>query len=109
MTTYAAVLKLGLLLPGAEESTSYGTPALKVHGQLFARWKEDRESLVLRCEFGAREELMAADPETYYITDHYLKYPYVLVRLSRVGTGALRELLATSHRLAAKGSKRKRR
>ena len=36
---------------------------------------------------------MKADPETFYITDHYLNYPYMLVRLSKVSREDLRELL----------------
>jgi hypothetical protein len=44
---------------------------------------------------------MAAEPEIYYITDHYLNAPWVLVRLSRVHPDALRDLLGRSLRLAA--------
>ena len=36
---------------------------------------------------------MKADPETFFITDHYLNYPYMLVRLSKVDRDDLRELL----------------
>ena len=45
---------------------------------------------------------METDPDVYYITDHYLNYPWVLVRLSRVHPDALRDLLGRSLRLAAK-------
>jgi len=51
--------------------------------------------------FEERDEMMAADPETYYITDHYLKYPGVLVRLSRVHPDALRDLLGRARRLTS--------
>ncbi len=40
-----------------------------------------------------RAELIAADPEVYYVTDHYLKYPSVLVRVSRIHRDSLRGLL----------------
>ena len=93
--------EIGLALPGAEESTSYGTPALKVKGKLFARLKEDGESLVVRTTDDERDELMAAEPDTYYITDHYLNYPWVLVHLSRVNPDALRDLLRRAHQLAS--------
>jgi hypothetical protein len=42
---------------------------------LIARLREDGESLLVGTTFDEREEMMAADPETYYITDHYLKIP----------------------------------
>jgi hypothetical protein len=83
------------------ESTSYGTPALKVNGKLIARLREDGDSLVVGTTFEEREEMMAADPDTYYITDHYLKYPWVLVRLSRAHPDALRDLLRRAWRLAS--------
>lgn len=107
MVTYETVRQIGLALPNAEEGTSYGTPALKVKGKLFVRLREDSETIVLRMPFDSRAELMSADPETYYITDHYAPYEYVLVRLANVHPDALRELLAVSHREAGR-PKRKR-
>jgi hypothetical protein len=40
-----------------------------------------------------REFLLAAEPEAYYLTDHYRGYPAVLVRLSKISRQALRERL----------------
>lgn len=100
--TFEDVRKLALSLKNVEESTSYGTPAFKVDGKLIARLKEDGDSLVVGTTFEEREEMMAADPRTYYITDHYLRYPWVLVRLSQMHIDALRDLLSRSWRLARK-------
>jgi hypothetical protein len=50
--------------------------------------------------------MMAENPDTYYITDHYLNYPYVLVRLSKVHPDALRDLLRGAHRSAAAETRR---
>jgi hypothetical protein len=99
--TFKDVRRLVSSLKGVEEGTSYGTPAFKIGGKLIARLKEDGESLVVGTTFEEREEMMAAEPETYYITDHYLKYPWVLVRLSRVSPDALRDLLNRALRLAS--------
>ena len=98
--TYETIRRLGLTLPSVQEGTSYGTPALKVKGKLFVRLREDRDELVLAMPFDQRDELMAAEPETYFITDHYPEYPYVLVRLSKVHPDALRDLLQTAYRAA---------
>lgn len=87
-------------LPGAEESTSYGTPAFKVQGKLFARFHQDGESLVVSVDFDEREEMMAADPEKFYITDHYKNYPWILVRLAKVTPAELRDLMSGSYRRA---------
>jgi hypothetical protein len=88
-------------MPDAEESTSYGTPAFKVKGKLFARLHQDGESLVVGVDFEERAEMMEADPEKFYITDHYLNYPWMLVRLSKVRPDQLRDLLIGSWRRAA--------
>ena len=52
--------------------------------------------------------MMAAEPETYYITDHYLNYPWVLVRLPRVSPDAMRDLLGRAVRLASMTKRGKR-
>ena len=98
--TFKDVRKMALTMEGVAESTSYGTAAFKVRGKLVARLKEDGESLVVGATFEEREEMMRAEPEAYYITDHYLKYPWVLVRLSKVHPDAMRDLLKGAVRLA---------
>jgi hypothetical protein len=104
--TFKDVRKAALSLEHVEEGTSYGTAAFKIGGNLIARLKEDGESLVVGTTFEEREEMMATDPETYYITDHYLKYPWILVRLSHVHPDALRDLLKRALRLASQKPRR---
>jgi len=99
--TFDTVRQIAQTLPGAEESTSYGTPAFKVKGKLFARQHQDGESLVVGVDFEEREGMMNAAPEKFYITDHYLNYPWMLVRLSKVRPDELRDLLIGSWRRAA--------
>ena len=71
-------------LPGIERSTSYGTPALKVHDASFVRLK-DADTLVLLCPEEQKALLMDISPEIYFETDHYVGWPAVLVRLDRIG------------------------
>ena len=99
--TFKDVRKIALSLKNVEESTSYGTAAFKVDGKLLARLREDGESLVVGTTFEEREEMMAAEPDTYYITEHYRNYPWVLVRLSRANSDVLRDLLSRAVRLAS--------
>src|SRR5262245_39425262 len=84
-------------LADVEVATSYGTPALKVRGKLFACIASHRsaepDTLVAVVSFDDREQLLEADPVTYYIKDHYLNYPSVLVRLRKIHPDALRDLL----------------
>jgi hypothetical protein len=107
--TYDAVVRLGLALPDVEEGTSYGTPALKVHGATMTRLWEDGQTLVIKTTFEQRDALIAEDPERYYITDHYLGYPWVLLRLPRANADALSDLLRGAHRLALAENRRPRR
>jgi hypothetical protein len=106
--TFDAVRKIALALDHVEESTSYGTPAFKVRGKLVARLWEDGETLVVGMDFDQREELLAADPETYFLTDHYRNYRWILVRLPRVHPDALRDLLRGAVRVASAQARRTR-
>jgi hypothetical protein len=99
---FDTVRKIGLALPGVEESTAYGSPALKIRGKLLACLPTHRSaepgSLVVRVGFDDRAELLAAAPDVYYVTDHYLNDTSVLVRLSRVTPDVLRDLLGMAHK-----------
>jgi hypothetical protein len=88
-------------LPEVERSTSYGTPALKVRGKLFARLREDGETLVLFVDFMEREALVQSSPGVFTVTPHYQDYPMVLVALARVAPDELRELVIESWRRRA--------
>jgi hypothetical protein len=99
--TFEAVRELAGELPGAAEGTSYGTPAFRVGGKLFVRQHDNGESLVIRIDHDQRAMRMRAAPEIYYITDHYLNYPWMLVRLSAVDRDDLRDLLEDAWRLVA--------
>ncbi len=102
---FEAVRKMGLALPDVEEGTSYGSPALKVRGQMFAclaiHRSAEPDTLVVRIEFDRRDALIAGEPQTYYLTDHYLNYPCVLARLSRLHPDALRDLLRMGWRFVS--------
>ena len=90
--TWAEVLALAARFPGVEESTSYGTPALKVRGKLMGRLRTDPDALVLRvADMGEREALLQGEPAAFFTTPHYDGYPMVLVRLDVVDAAQLAE------------------
>jgi hypothetical protein len=78
-------------LPGVNERPSYSTPGFFAGKKLFARMKEDGETLVVQTY--EREKWMEADPLTFFITDHYLNYDYMLVALKTVSPEDLEKLL----------------
>ena len=83
-----------------QESTMYGSPAIKLGKRLVACIPTHRSaeagSLVMRTDFEQREAMLAEDPGTFYVTDHYVGHPVVLVRTKRLHTDQLRELLAAA-------------
>lgn len=106
--SFDKVRDIALALPGVEEGTSYGTPAFKVKGKLFARLHQDGETLVLRCEAEEREVLLAARPELFFLTDHYRDHPWVLARFGRASEGELVAMLEDAHARAAPRPRRAR-
>ncbi|HEX9500744.1 MAG TPA: MmcQ/YjbR family DNA-binding protein [Thermoanaerobaculia bacterium] len=105
--TWNAVRRLAAALLRAVEGTSYGTPAFRIGKKYWFRLKEDGESIAIRISFDEREILMRAKPKTFFITDHYRDYPAVLVRLSAISEGEMKDLLQRSWDFtAAKGKRR---
>ena len=105
------VRKIAMALPDVEESTIHGAPSLKVRGKLLTcpaiHRSAEPNTLAVRIGFDQRAELMAAEPDVYYVTDHYVNYPCVLVRLSRVHRDALRDLLGMAARFVGETAKKK--
>jgi hypothetical protein len=97
---FEAVRVLAHEFPDLQESTMYGSPALKLGKRLVVcvaiHRSAESGSLVVRTDFEQRAALLAEDPETFYITDHYVRHPVVLVRMSRLKQDQLRELLAAA-------------
>lgn len=95
--TFDTVRELGLALPGVEEGTAYGSPALKVRGKMFACIPTHRSaepnSVAVRLDYTDRDYLLATDPNVFYLTSHYVGHPCVLARLEHIRRDALVELL----------------
>ncbi len=104
MADYDAVREIGRSLPGVVESTSYGTPSLKLdgrRGKMIARLREDGETLVVRCPIPEREMLIEAEPEVFAVTDHYRNYDCVLINLVAADRELLDERLTEAWALVA--------
>jgi hypothetical protein len=89
---------IALALPEVEEGPCYGTPGFRVRGKVMLRLWEDGETLVVKCGDDERDRRLKADPDTYFVTDHYRDYPTVLVRLARVSLADLRALIEKAWR-----------
>ena len=103
--SFKTVESTGRTLPAVEVTTAWGKPALKVNGRMFvcmaSHKSAEPNTLVVMMDFAARDALLEDDPDTYYLKDHYLNYPCILVRLSRVRADALRDLVTGAHRFVS--------
>jgi hypothetical protein len=104
VTEFDIVREVARTLAGIEESTSRGVWSLKFRGKLLAcpaiHKSAEPDSLVVKLGLDQRAELIAADPDVYYVTDHYVKYPSVLVRTSRIHKDSLGGLLEMALKFA---------
>lgn len=110
-TTFKTVEAIGRTLPDVEVTTSWGKPTLKTRGRMFvciaSHKSAEPNTLVVMMDFADRDALIADDPGTYYLKEHYVNYPCVLVRLSRAHPDALRDLVAGAHRYVTAKAGRK--
>jgi hypothetical protein len=97
MANEADARRMCLALPGVTERSSWGQPAWFAKTLMARMWEDG----VLTVKTTEREALAGTEPETYFWTPHHERSPrLVLVRLERIGTEELAELLAESYRLA---------
>ena len=97
MATEADVRRMCLALPGVTERSSWNQPAWFARTLMARLWEDG----VLTVKTDERDAMAATEPDTYFWTPHHERSPQlVLVRLARIGTEELGELLEESYRLA---------
>ena len=106
---FDSVREIALALPDVEESTIHGASSLKVRGRLLTcpalHRSAEPNTLAVRIDFDQRAQLIAAEPSVYYVTEHYVNNPTVLVRLSRIDRNSLRDLLGMAWRFVSSKTK----
>ena len=109
---FALVEAIARTLPEVEVSIYWGQPALKAKGQMLvcmaSHKSAEPNTLVVRMAISDRDALIEEQPETYYLKDHYVGYPCVLVRLSKVHRDALRGLILGALHFVSTKAKRAR-
>jgi hypothetical protein len=108
MASWDDVRRLALALPETREDVRREQLFWRVRNKLFVWERPLRQSdvralgaaapsgpiLGARVEhLGAKEALLADDPEVYFTTPHFDGYAAILVRLERIASGELRELV----------------
>jgi hypothetical protein len=105
-SSFKVVESIGRTLPDVEVTATWGQPTLKARGKMFVCMASHNKSaepntLVVMMDFADRDALIEDDPGAYYLQEHYINYPCVLVRLSRIRSDALRDLVAGAYRFRA--------
>lgn len=100
-TSFSRVEKYAMKYPGAERSTYFGKPAVKLDGEIIACMASNKsaepDTLVVRVDFLERDLRIANEPDVYYLKPHYVNYPCVLTRLAQVSDAALKDLLESAY------------
>ena len=109
---FAPVAAIGRTLPDVELTTTWGKQTLKVRGTMFvciaSHKSAERDTLVVMMDIADRDALIEEDPDVYYLKDHYVGYPCVLVRLTKVRADALHGLVVGAHRYVSQKRNRTR-
>jgi hypothetical protein len=88
MVTEEDIRRVALSLPGSAEKPDNRLPSFRVRGNLFLRIHELPNAFLVRCVGpDERDELLQAEPGTFFTTPHYAGYPAVLLRLSQIDPG----------------------
>jgi hypothetical protein len=107
--TFDAACSIGLTLPDVEESSNSRGRGLKIKGRLLAceavHKSAEPDSLMVRIGRERRKELLVQSPDTYYLTDHYVAYPAILVRLPHTTRASLHALLTEAWEFVCESAK----
>lgn len=110
---FDAAIAIGRTLPGVDVTTTWGASALKVRGKILAcvaiNKSAEPNSMMVRMDTAQRDLLIEEDPATYYLTDHYVDYSCVLVRLAHVSPESLGDLIRGAHTFVSATATRARR
>ncbi|MFJ8229000.1 MmcQ/YjbR family DNA-binding protein [Streptomyces sp. NPDC094448] len=105
MATADDVRRIALSLPGALEKLAWGMPTFRLadRGRVFAALDEDDRSIGVKCPKDERAELIAAEPDKFFLRPgHDDNYAWLRVRLAALdGDAELYAILLDSWRQAA--------
>jgi hypothetical protein len=76
------VRRIALSFPDTVEKQRWGHPTFDVAGRMFVTVPDDRTSFAVRCPRLEREELIAAEPEKFWVPKHEAGSNWVRARLA---------------------------
>ena len=86
--------KLMLAIPGTDERLWFNEPSVFIHDRFLSKVHKKVEAVTLQVgSMEMRDMMLEAEPKLFYITDHYRKFPFVLIRLKALTSKSLKEIL----------------
>lgn len=96
------VRRFALFLPRTVEKQRWNHPTFDVAGRMFVTVPDDRTSFAVRCPRLERDELIAAEPDKFWVPPHEAQSAWVRARLAALDDAAeLYDILLDSWRQAA--------
>ncbi|GAA0670398.1 MmcQ/YjbR family DNA-binding protein [Kitasatospora atroaurantiaca] len=96
------VRRIALSLPETAEKEAWSMPTFRVAGKMFITVPDDQTSFAVRCPKHDRTELIAAEPEKFWVPPHEASSAWVRVRLGTLEDMAeLYDILVDSWKQAA--------
>ena len=94
MMTKADARKIMLAIPGTDERLWFNQPSVFIHDRFLAKTHHKEDAVTLQVgSMEMRDMMLEAEPKLFYITDHYRKFPFVLIRLSALTRSVLKDIL----------------
>ena len=94
MLSKAEARKLMLAIPGTDERLWFNQPSVFIHDRFLGKTHHKEDAVTLQVgSMEMRDMMLEAEPKLFYITDHYRKFPFVLIRLSALTKTVLKEIL----------------
>jgi hypothetical protein len=96
------VRRIALSLPEVVEKERWGHPTFDVGGRMFLTVPDDQTSFAVRCPRHERSELIAAEPEKFWVPNHEANSHWVRARLAALEDEAeLHDIITDSWRQVA--------
>ena len=84
-----------LAIPGTDERLWFNQPSVFLHDRFLSKTHHKEDAVTLQVgSMEMRDMMLEAEPKLFYITDHYRKFPFVLIRLQALTAKGLKEILA---------------
>jgi hypothetical protein len=98
--TYDDFSTIALALPDVEEKVGRYEIDLNRNGRHIARLRDKGTTLAIRVPWELHDELLAMEGTKFFKTDHYKRYPYVLIKVEDLIEPRARQLIDASFEIA---------